>query len=247
MRRRLRTWLVLQARHAARGLARRAYCDSYYHMTVALASAEEAGGLRQRKKRETMRHVQLTALGLFEAHGFDAVTIEDVARAALVSAPTIYRHFGTKEALVLWDEYDPALLRALGERLRADALGDAIREAIVRPLDRIYAAEASRILRRTRLVESHPGLRAAVASGLRALRTEMALTFLSSGVCRDPLEADVIAGVTTTALEVAMEHWARAGGKWPLRRFIERSLRLLRRFAGNTTAPARARKTGPRR
>ncbi len=216
-------------------------------MKAALAGAEEAGGLRQRKKRDAMRHVQLTALGLFEAHGFDAVTIEDVARAALVSAPTIYRHFGTKEALVLWDEYDPLLLGALGERLRADGLTDAVREAIVRPLDRIYATEASRILRRTRLVESHPGLRAAVAMGLRGLRLEMARTFLSAGVCRDPLEADVIAGVTTTALEVAMEHWARAGGKWPLHRFIERSLRLLGRFAATTTAPTRTRKRGPSR
>jgi AcrR family transcriptional regulator len=194
-----------------------------------------------------MRHVQLTALGLFEVHGFDAVTIEDVARASLVSEPTIYRHFGTKEGLVLWDEYDPLLLSALGDRLRADALGDAIREAIVRPLDRIYAADASRILRRTRLVESHPGLRAAVASGLRVLRSEMARTFLSTGACRDPLEADVIAGATTTALEIAMEHWARARGKWPLRRFVERSLRLLCRFAGTSSAPTGARKTGPRR
>jgi len=215
-------------------------------MKAAITSAE-TGGLRQRKKLETMRHVQVTALGLFEAHGFDAVTIEDVAKAALVSAPTIYRHFGTKEGLVLWDEYDPVLLSSLAKRLRTDAFGDAIREAIVRPLDRIYAAEASRILRRVRLVEHHPGLRAAVASSLRGLRLEMARTLVSSGVCRDPLEADVIAGATTTALEVAIDYWAQAGGKWPLRRFIERSLRLLRRFAETTSAPRGARKTGVHR
>jgi AcrR family transcriptional regulator len=204
---------------------------------VTIDPVQQAGGLRQLKKLEAMRHVQLTALAMFEAHGFDAVTIEDVAKAALVSAPTIYRHFGTKEGLVLWDEYDPILLRSIGERLRKDALGDAIREAIVRPLDRIYAAEASRMLRRIRLVEAHAGLRAAVASNLRVLRSEMARIFVSSGVCRDPLEADVIAGATTTALEIAIEHWAQAGGKWPLRRFIERSLRLLRRFAESTNAP----------
>src|SRR5262249_2118490 len=116
-------------------------CDSYYHMKAAITSAQQAGGLRQLKKLEAMRHGQLTAFGLFEAHGCDAVTIEEVASAARVSAPTIYRHFGTKEGLVLWDEYDPVLLSALAERLRVDALGDAIREAIVRPLDRIYAAE----------------------------------------------------------------------------------------------------------
>jgi AcrR family transcriptional regulator len=215
-------------------------------MTVAINGALQPGGLRQLKKVAVMRHVQITALGLFEAHGFDAVTIEEVAKAALVSAPTIYRHFGTKEWLVLWDEYDPVLLRALGERLRTDALGDAIREAIVRPLERIYAAEATRILRRVRLVGNHAGLRAAVASSMRKLRSEMARTFVASGACRDPLEADVIAGATTTALEIAVEYWAQAGGRWPLGRFIERSLRLLRRFAETTNAPTR-RMTGSRR
>src|SRR5262249_59783806 len=92
----------------------------------------------------------------------------------LVAPPTIYRHFGTKEGLVLWDEYDPLLLRALGERLRSEPLGDAIREAIVRPLDRVYAAEAPCILRRVRLTERYAVLRAAVAAGLPGLRFEMA-------------------------------------------------------------------------
>ena len=215
-------------------------------MKVAITSHAEAGGLRQLKKLETMRHVQLTALGLFEAHGFDGVTIDEVASAARVSTPTIYRHFGTKEGLVLWDEYDPLLLRSLAERFRVDSLAGAIRNAIVGPLDRIYAAEASRILRRVRLVENHAGLRAAVASGLRGLRLEMARMLVSSGVCRGQFEADVIAGAIITALEIAVDHWAEAGGKWPLRRFIERSLRLLRRFAETTSAPKVKRKAGGR-
>jgi AcrR family transcriptional regulator len=216
-------------------------------MKVTVKQAPQPGGLRQRWKVATMRHVQLTALGLFEACGFDAVTIEEVAKAALVSAPTIYRHFGTKEGLVLWDEYDPAILRMLGERLRKDALGDAIREAIVRPLDRIYAVEVSRILRRVRLVGHHAGLRAAVASNMSELRSEMARTFVASGACRDPFEADVVAGATTTALEIAVEHWAKAGGRRPLGRFMERSLHLLRRFAETTRVPTGRRVTGSRR
>jgi len=216
-------------------------------MIAAINAVSQPGDLRHLKKVAVMRHVQLTALGLFEAHGFDAVRIDEVAKAALVSAPTIYRHFGTKEGLVLWDEYDPVILRSLGERLRTNALGDAIREAIVRPLVRIYAAEASRILRRVRLVEHHAGLRAAVAASMRELRSEIARTFVASGTCRDSLEADVIAGATTTALEIAVDHWAQAGGRRPLGQFIERSLRLLRRFAETASAPTGRRMTGSRR
>jgi AcrR family transcriptional regulator len=211
-----------------------------------VTSTQKAGSLRQLRKIETMRQVQLTALGLFETRGFDAVTIEDVAGAALVSAPTIYRHFGTKEGLVLWDEYDPALLHALDECLSVNAIGDAIRKAIVRPLSRIYTAEASRILRRVRLVENHPDLRAAVAANLRELRSAMASIFVSSGLCRGSLEADVIAGATVTALEVATEHWAQAKGRQPLHVFIERSLRFLRRFAETTSVPKGVRKEANR-
>jgi MftR C-terminal domain len=149
-----------------------------------------------------------------------------------------------KEGLVFWDEYDPALLHALDECLRVSAIGDAIRKAIVRPLSRIYAAEASRILRRVRLVENHSDLRAAVAANLRELRSAMASILLSSGLCRGLLEADVIAGATVTALEVATEHWAQAKGRQPLHIFIERSLRSLRRFAETTSVPKDARKGG---
>lgn len=209
-------------------------------MKETMTSVQAKGSLRRLRKIETMRQVQLRALELFEARGFDTVTIEDVARTTLVSAPTIYRHFGTKEGLVLWDEYDPVLLQTLRDCLRENVIDEAIRMAIVRPLSRIYAVEASRILRRVRLVENHLTLRAAVASNLRELRSEMARVFLSSGVCRKSLEAHVIAGATVTALEVATEHWAQAEGKQPLYVFIERSLRFLRRFAETTSVPTRA-------
>lgn len=204
-------------------------------MLVAITSdAGAPGGLRERKKLDTMRHVQWTALGLFDTHGFDAVRIDEIAAAAAVSAPTIYRHFSTKEGIVLWDEYDPILFRELAARLRSDPLIDAIREAIVRPLDRIYASDATRILRRVRLANGHDGLRAAVAANLRTMRCELAQTFVDSRACRDALEADVVAGATTSALEIAIEHWARAEGKVPLRRFIDQALRRLRRFSEGT-------------
>lgn len=50
-----------------------------------------------------MTHVQQVALDLFDAHGFDAVTIEQIARAAQVSPSSVYRYFGTKAGLILVD------------------------------------------------------------------------------------------------------------------------------------------------
>jgi transcriptional regulator, TetR family len=39
------------------------------------------------------------ARGLFGAHGYDAVSIEEIAAAAEVSKPVVYEHFGGKEGL----------------------------------------------------------------------------------------------------------------------------------------------------
>ncbi len=52
----------------------------------------EPGSLR-------VRHLLAVARAEFVAHGFDAVSIDSIARAASVSKETIYRHFADKEGL----------------------------------------------------------------------------------------------------------------------------------------------------
>src|SRR5688572_21914373 len=93
---------------------------------------------RARRRSQTMRRVQEAALDLFERRGFDEVRIEEIAAASEVSSATIYRHFGTKERIVLWDEYDPMLEAAIAERLPGAAPLPAVREALVASLDRVY-------------------------------------------------------------------------------------------------------------
>ncbi|THA57622.1 TetR/AcrR family transcriptional regulator [Streptomyces sp. A1136] len=58
-------------------------------------------GLRESKKLRTRHHLAATAIELFLERGFDAVSVADVAAAAEVSKPTLFRYFPTKEDLVL--------------------------------------------------------------------------------------------------------------------------------------------------
>ncbi|MGR7002956.1 TetR/AcrR family transcriptional regulator [Yinghuangia aomiensis] len=60
--------------------------------------------LRERRYSETRRAIQAHAVRLFTERGYDAVTVADVAEAAGVSAMTVYRHFATKEDLVLLEQ-----------------------------------------------------------------------------------------------------------------------------------------------
>ncbi len=59
-----------------------------------------------------MHHIQQVALELISSRGFDKVTVEEVAAAAEVSPSSIYRYFGTKEGLLVHDEYDEQALQA---------------------------------------------------------------------------------------------------------------------------------------
>ncbi|MFC9585374.1 TetR/AcrR family transcriptional regulator [Streptomyces yangpuensis] len=62
---------------------------------------ENTTGLRESKKLRTRRQLAATALELFLERGFDAVSVADVAAAAEVSKPTLFRYFPTKEDLLL--------------------------------------------------------------------------------------------------------------------------------------------------
>jgi AcrR family transcriptional regulator len=57
-------------------------------------------GLRERKKRETRQAISDIATALFVEHGFDAVTIAQVAQAAGVAKMTVTNYFPRKEDLV---------------------------------------------------------------------------------------------------------------------------------------------------
>ncbi|MET9802975.1 TetR family transcriptional regulator [Streptomyces sp. NPDC006368] len=58
-------------------------------------------GLRERKKRLTYEAISEAAIALFLEKGFDRVSVAEVAAAADVSKPTLFRYFPAKEDLVL--------------------------------------------------------------------------------------------------------------------------------------------------
>lgn len=75
-------------------------------------------GLRELKKRQTRERIAAAAAELFRAHGFDAVTVDDVAREAVVSRQTVFNYFASKEAMVFDRdaEIEAALVAAIRDR-----------------------------------------------------------------------------------------------------------------------------------
>ena len=113
------------------------------------------------RKLKTFRRIQEEALRLFLANGYDQTTVEEVAAAAGVSHMTVFRHFATKEALVVTDEFDVFMLEVIRDRPAeespAEALINAFRDTLSHP-----ATDLERALERMKLIASVPSLNGAM-------------------------------------------------------------------------------------
>lgn len=89
-------------------------------------------GRRERKKRQTREAIAETAVRLFAEHGYDDVTIADVAAAADVAVTTVFNHFKTKEDLFFGAFTPPE--DGLAARLRARDPGEGPAEVVQRLL-----------------------------------------------------------------------------------------------------------------
>ena len=65
------------------------------------ATAEPASAVAAPRRRNVREEIYTAALACFEQHGVRRTLMEDVARQAGVSRPTIYYYFPDKDALVL--------------------------------------------------------------------------------------------------------------------------------------------------
>ena len=130
------------------------------------------GGAIGRRQR-----ILAAAADLFAREAYAVVQMDDIARAAQVAKPTLYRHFGTKEAL-----FSEAVASSLGE-LKTEALrisaGDASPVERFRELVHLMGHRIGRLKALVREAESggsHLGERgrAVIRRELRAVRSVIA-------------------------------------------------------------------------
>jgi len=195
-------------------------------------------GLRERKRIAAMHRIQAVALDLFDAEGFDAVTIEEIARLADVSPSSVYRYFGTKEQLVLWDEWDPRM----PELLLADAAGtgplEAVRRAMAGVLEGLGEDDEEQIRRRVRLMMATPAIEAAAAGYSYALSEALGDVFATL-LDRSPqdLEVQVSAHAIIGGVLGALHHWHGTGFAEPLAAVVARCFEILAVGPGRDLRP----------
>lgn len=169
-------------------------------------------GLRARKRGAAMRTIQRVALDLFDSRGFDAVTIEEIAAAAEVSPSSVYRYFGTKEGIVIHDEYDDSLLDAVLEQLNVTDPWTATRRALGQ-FSWTHTLQDELTVRRMRYYLEVPAVRRGAFVILDDYAWRLAGILVDCPVPprRSLGEAVAVAGSILFALWLAAEEWYRRG------------------------------------
>ena len=205
-----------------------------------MADDESGGGgsLRVRKRLAAMLRIQAVALDMFEERGFDAVTVEEVADASDVSPSSVYRYFGTKEEIVLWDEYDHDLDRVLLPALAERVPLDGVRRVVVGTLGALSADGERQVRRRVALMMSTPELEQAASARTYAF-AEVVGSALAARLGRPAvdLEVQVFAHALTGGLLGMFHHWHGTGYAEPLQDVAERLFAIFEEGLDIVSAP----------
>jgi AcrR family transcriptional regulator len=207
-----------------------------------------ASGLRERRRVKARHTIQERALDLFDERGFDAVTIEEIAAAAEVSPSSVYRYFGTKEGLLVADEFDSMSQEALDEILDLDdPVGSLLRivreyettpgEQAPKPEDKPRSSQTERSpWRRVRYFFQEPSVRMAACAALDRASQRIAPMMAGRGYLTDT-QARVAANALVFGYFAALEQWYLDGGVHPIADYVEEGMAPLRTIWSPPASP----------
>ena len=176
------------------------------------------------KAARTRARLLAAALELFAEQGYDATTVAQIAERVGVTEMTFYRHFGSKDQLIVSDPYDPLIAAAVAAQpvdlpplVRAARGVRAAWEG--QPLD-----DDEALRQRIALGAATPSLLPAIRAGTAATEAAIAEQLVLGGT--DPLDAAVCAAAVMGALMTALLGWPSHEGA-TLGSHILRALDLL--------------------
>lgn len=157
------------------------------------------------KTLRTRARILDVALDLFERHGYDATTVSQIAEAAGITQMTFFRHFPTKDAVLVTDPYDPLIAEAVGAQPVGLPPLQRVRGGFLSALAGIAAVEDATARRRVAIVARHPSLRAAVAVSTQDTQDAIVERLTADGTPR--LDAIIATAAVLGAVTAALLSW----------------------------------------
>lgn len=176
------------------------------------------------KAQRTRDRLVRVALELFEADGFDTVSVGRIAQAAGVTEMTFYRNFPTKERVVLDDPFDPLIADAVaGQAADLPALA-AVAAGVRGAWNTVDFADMPLVRSRLRVIASSPRLRSAMGESTSATTDAIDAALRARGVAGP--DAAVAAAAAVAALTAALINGAHQDDV-QLTEAIDRTLAVL--------------------
>ena len=171
--------------------------------------------LAERRRRMMRTEIGRVAIELFAEHGFDAVTVDDIAAAAGTSPRTFFRYFATKDEVVLDYErrVNERLVAVFDDRPASESAVTALRESY-RATSHVEPADRSRVVQRGRILDAAPGLRAR-ARGERVAQDDILVERVAArlGVGADDQRARVVVAAMGSVAAAEFRAWVADGGR----------------------------------
>jgi AcrR family transcriptional regulator len=181
-------------------------------------------GLRQRKRRETLRRIAEQGLKLFLTNGYEATTLEAIAEAAGISRRTFFYYFKSKEAILLaWQNggYTETIRTAVLEQPTKQSPLNAVTNALLGLTIRFQADykhgkaieqlmcmnETLRIRQQAKYMEQEEAVFEALCQMWPQPKRRPALR--------------MVAMMSIGALRVAIDNWSRDQGKRPISIYLK--------------------------
>ncbi len=176
-----------------------------------------------------MLHVQTVALACFEAKGFAETSVQGIAQEAAVSESSVYRYFGGKGGILVWDPLDSVFEEALVARLGTLPVLQAAEEAFVDAYSSLDREQKLSLLARNRIARGSPEAAAAVMAQFRSDTAELSAAFaIALRVRRTNPRASLMARIVLECVDVALERWEASSGRRSLPTLVRESFAALR-------------------
>lgn len=179
---------------------------------------------------------------LFDAEGFDSVTVDRIAAEAGISARTFFRYFASKEDLLLQYQraIDERLLGALAARPPCEGAVAALRQAYiatshVAPEDRRSVLLSNRFLCSSRALRER-------AAGERIVHSGPIIRLLAERADLDPSDPrlETIAVAIGAVAGAAFQRWLSTGGLGDPAEEVGQAIGLIEAGLAKLDSPARS-------
>lgn len=165
--------------------------------------------LKTRKQQVVREALSAAALEMFLKHGFEAVTVEEIAQAAGVSRRTFFRYYQSKEEVMVEyiDRDGERLLAELAARPPDEPPLLAIRNALIAAIE--YALEQPDLVRdATRLLRETSALRRALMERRNRYEERIAAVMIQRlGTTSEDNTPTLLAFLTRALNDTAFNAW----------------------------------------